>query len=221
MAQTQASSRSVFHAPPQGAAGSRVQDATTNRRKRRPRKLSARSLENAAYRHLQRYTSSRANLVRVLLRRVDRSVREHGGQREDWLDAVEQAVRKMEAAGLIDDAAYAKMLAQSLTRRGKALRVVRARLKEKGIEEALIHQTLTALREELAVASGDDPDLCAAVELARRKRLGAFGPNDHRQTRYRRHLAVLARAGFSFSVAKRVLQADDPEALLAPLSPFT
>ena len=48
-----------------------------------PRKVTLKSLENAALFYLQRYATSTENLRRVLMRRVDRSARAHSTDREE------------------------------------------------------------------------------------------------------------------------------------------
>ena len=67
-----------------------------------PRKLSERSLENAALHHLRRYAASTAQLRRVLMRRVDRSLRVHGGDRDEAARWVEALLEKLVRGGLLE-----------------------------------------------------------------------------------------------------------------------
>ena len=53
----------------------------------------------------------------------------------------------------------------------------------------------------------------AAVNLARRRRLGPFRRAGERAAMRGKDLAALARAGFSYPIAKRILDAATPEEL--------
>jgi regulatory protein len=56
-------------------------------------------------------------------------------------------------------------------------------------------------------------DLAAAVALVRRRRLGCFRTKAERSVRRERDMAVLARAGFGYDVARKVIEAGSEEAL--------
>ena len=50
----------------------------------------------------------------------------------------------------------------------------------------------------------------AAARYARRRRLGPFRAAPEREERRQRDLAALARAGFAYDVARRVIEAETP-----------
>ena len=56
---------------------------------------------------------------------------------------------------------------------------------------------------------GEDPELTAAVTLAKRRRLGPFAAKPPDGEQREKHLAALARAGFSYDVARRVIDGKD------------
>ena len=173
------------------------------RKKRRtPRRATPKSLENAALYHLARFASSAENLRRVLMRRVERSARFHETSIEEGAAAVAEIVTRFVASGLIDDAAYAEGRALGLFRRGASGRKIRFALAQKGVGAVDIEAALASLANQ----SGD-PELAAALNLARRRRLGPYGAPGDRQDRRRKDLAVLARAGFGYSIARRVIEA--------------
>ena len=62
------------------------------------------------------------------------------------------------------------------------------------------------------------PERTAAINLARRRRLGPFRPDAERAARRDKDLAVLARAGFPRDLSCRVIDAPDREALRALLA---
>ncbi|MBB4267088.1 regulatory protein RecX [Roseospira visakhapatnamensis] len=197
----------------QGRARERGADRTTGPARRgAPRRLTPRSLENAAVFYLQRYSASAEGVRRVLRRRVHRAAR--AGQALDpdettaWIEAV---IARLRRAGLLDDARHAETRAAALTRRGESRAMVARRLRADGVDAETIRATLDALAED---APGPDPDLAAAVTLARRRRLGPYRTDpDERALRRDRDLAALARKGFSARVAHAVVDAPDGPAL--------
>jgi regulatory protein len=175
---------------------------------RNPRKATPRSLENAALFYLQRFATSAENLRRVLMRRVERSAHAHGTDRAEGAAMVDTLIARFRGSGLLDDRAYAEAHAAMLRRRGLPSRVIRARLRRKGVDEDNVDAGLAAVDEH-----ADDPDFAAAVNFARRRRLGPFRPAEDRPGSGERDLAILARAGFRYDVARRILEASMPEEL--------
>lgn len=169
------------------------------------RRVSERSLENAAVFYLQRFPSSSANLRRVLARKVERA-RARGAEVEPA--EVERllgvVVQRMIDAGLVDDAAYARALTQSLFARGMSRRAIAQKLREKGVPEDEAARALARIAEE-----HEDPERTAAFAFARRRRLGCYRPLEQRRERREKDLAALARAGFSYSLARAVVDAEE------------
>jgi regulatory protein len=80
---------------------------------------------------------------------------------------------------------------------------------EKGVAPDDIDGALAALAE-----TAGNTDFTAAVNLARRRRLGPYRPLAARAEMREKDLAALARAGFSYDIARRVVDAataEDPE----------
>jgi regulatory protein len=174
-----------------------------------PRKVTPSYLENAALHYLQRFASSSANLRRVLMRKVQRSAEAHGTDPAEgaaWVDAL---LVRYRGAGLLDDAAYASAKTASLARRGTSPRGIRQKLAQKGVEGELIDESIGEL--------GENADLAAAVNFARRRRLGPFRPAG-REGSFEKELATLGRAGFSYETARRVLACADADAVEAMLA---
>ncbi len=175
-----------------------------DRNKRRtPRRATPKSLENAGLYHLARFASSAENLRRVLMRRVERSARAHETDIEEGAAAVAEIVARFAASGLIDDAAYAEGRALRLFRRGASRRKIRFALAQKGVGA----EDIEAAPASLTRQSGD-PELAAALNLARRRRLGPYGAPGGRDDRRQNDLAVFARAGFGYQIASRVIEAE-------------
>lgn len=167
--------------------------------RKKPRKLSPAYLEKAALHHLGRYATSVAQLRRVLVRKVDRSLREHGGDRTEALGLVDALIGRLVVKRLVDDRAYAETKAHSLRAGGRSGRAIALKLRTKGIATNLAAQTVAGAVAEVS-------EEAAARIWARKKRLGPFRREVARRAEHRqRDLAALARAGFSFAVARLIV----------------
>lgn len=162
--------------------------------------------------YLQRYATSAANLRDVLMRRVQRSAQAHGDDPADGAGLVDALIVRYLDAGLLDDRAYAEGRAASLHRRGVSRRGIVARLKAKGVGADDIEEALAQFGD-----TPDESDLAAACNYARRRRLGPWRSKE-RAERRERDLAALARQGFSYALALRVIDADTVEDLEAEIS---
>ncbi|MFC3593293.1 RecX family transcriptional regulator [Novosphingobium piscinae] len=130
-----------------------------------------------------------------------------------WAGAGEPPVGDLVArfvqAGYVDDAAYARMKAGSLRRRGYGERRIGQALDAAGI----------AAEERQSVTGSEASQRAAALAFARRRRLGPFavaaaGGMDRAVQRAAREkqLAALLRAGHRADHARDVLDAADPQA---------
>ena len=169
-----------------------------------PRRLSNSSVEAAALHYLERFAASAEALRRVLLRRVEHAARLRGEDAAEGRAMVDALIARYLASGLLDDRRYAEAKGRSILRQGGSIRAIRCRLAAKGVAPETIEAALGDLRDEQA-GSIDELDLAAAVALARRRRLGPYRPADQRVSARDRDLAALGRAGFSWEIARRVI----------------
>lgn len=157
-------------------------------------------LRRSAFAYLSRFSAHRARLTAVLTRRAERygpdlsaDVRAH---------AVAAEVDRCVALGLIDDQAWADARARRLLARGKPLGLIRDDLIARGLPTEVADRAIGHVAGE----SAEDPDIAAARAFARRRRLGPY----RRTPDVDRHkeLAAFARAGFSYAVAKTLVDAE-------------
>jgi len=175
--------------------------------KKAVRPVTAKYLENAATFYLERYPSTAEGLRRVLNRRVRKAEMADAPIIDNVKQTIDAIVARFVDAGVIDDKAFAQTKARSLHRRGSSTRQTRQRLKLAGIDEDVLDQAMAGLDQELAT----DPrqrEWQAAVALARRRRLGPFRDKDRKEHR-NRDLAAMARAGFEYELARKVIDAAD------------
>ena len=179
-----------------------------------PRKITESSLRNIALHYLQRYASSEENLKRVLKRRVMRSAQFHEIDSEEAARWIETLVENLAKSGMVDDRTYAEGRMRALFRRGVSPKGISQRLNQKGVDAALIQEVIAELYTETS-----DPNLLAAIKLVKRRRLGPYRLPEKREERRDKDLAAVARAGFDFQTARKVIYAQSTEELEEMINP--
>ncbi len=173
-----------------------------------PRALTMATLEKAASFYLERYSSSRENLRRVLMRRIAKATRDDAAMAEEGRALVEALLARYVGAGLLDDARYAEAKAAGLARAGASRFQIRGKLRQRGVARAEIDRAVGTLDE-----TAEGSEIAAACALMRRKRLGPYRTTGDRAAHRQKDLAALARAGFALDLARKLLGAADVAAL--------
>ena len=133
-----------------------------------------------ALRKLDARACSRAELVAAMVGRGFRT------------EVAEEVVARLEAVGLVDDQAYADALVRSrFAATGASGRALRDTLSRKGLGADVIERAVAQIDRDDGEARADD--------LVARRRRSLQGVS--RQTAYRRLASMLARKGYSPSVA--------------------
>lgn len=173
--------------------------------RRKPKKITESYLRNLLAWYLDRHDAPKAHIRRLMMQRVNRAVAFHDQDRDEAVALLDDALTFFERSGLIDDARWGELAIERWRRRGVSQRVIRGRLSAKGVSHELIQ---TLLRPD------HDAEHLAALRLARRRRIGPWNPDpsDDHDLR-RKHLGILGRAGFSYDLARRVLDETDREAM--------
>jgi len=177
--------------------------------RRAARPMTEKRLENIATFYLQRFSTSVAHLRQVLQRRAARSNRaQKDGAHANTMAAVwiDRLIARFVASGVLNDLSYGERQAEKLRAKGKSAQAIRTALKAKGLESAAIDQALRRTAD-----SADDAALKAALAYARRRKLGPFRPGLCDRATAQKDLGTLARAGFSYHIARQVLAASADE----------
>ncbi len=127
--------------------------------------------------------------------------------------AIDKIVETHKRTGAINDEAFAEMKVHSLRRSGRSAKMITQKLSQKGLKAPVIAK---ALSPEDADEDPQQAELKAARAMAKRRGLGPFrkaAPSDSDDPaliakRAVKDVTTLARAGFSFDIAKRVLDVD-------------
>lgn len=179
-----------------------------------PKPPDAASLRNAALRYVARYAANTTRLRRVLQAKLTKAALLHPEWAQDHAKrtalqgVIEQIMEEFCHKNYVDDVGFAANKVRSLQHQGKGRRMIMAKLQADGVQP----DEITAA---LATAQGDGDaealELEAARRLAKRKKLGAYRQNTGDSATLRRDYAALARAGFSHTIARQVLQQDMEE----------
>ena len=139
----------------------------------------------------------------IVLRRLDRSAAPRAAleelleRKEVDLRVAAEVLDRLEAAGVIDDTAYAARLARTrFAEKGAARRAIAEELRRKGLEEQNVAAALGQI-------DSDDED-AAALALARKKLIATR--HLPWEVRRRRTAAMLGRKGYSREVTMRAIE---------------
>lgn len=166
--------------------------------RRPPKPITRDYLFRAAVHYLERYASSSGNLRRVLERKILRRARERGEDPADFVPLVGETIVQLTELKLLDDQVFAQAKVASLRRRGTSRGHVFAKLAQKGVER----ETAAA-----AMAGDETEEADAALAYARRRRLGPFRIVGRAEKRDR-DVAAMMRAGFSYTLAAKIVDSD-------------
>lgn len=149
------------------------------------KKITPQRLKNIALYYLDRFDASSEKLKSVLMRRVQKAVMagdEVSPEAHGWIDEI---VQDMQRLGYVNDHRFCENKVRQYLNAGKSNRYIMSKLCEAGIDSDVICSFLP------------DDELEQAQIFVRKKRLGGD---------YQKDLAKLARAGFSYDIAQKVLR---------------
>ncbi len=163
----------------------------TSKRPRPP--LDEDSLREAALRYVSRFATSQGKLLAYLQRKVKE--RGWGGEQPADLPAL---VERLAALSYVDDSQYAVMKSAALGRRGYGARRINESLRAAGIAPA---------DRTDADAQVDAETWIAAERYARRKRVGPYASTMPDPKQREKAIAAFLRAGHSYAIARRWVDA--------------
>jgi regulatory protein len=136
-------------------------------------------------------------------RRTRRELARRLAAHEPDADLVERALAKLEALGLLDDAAVARAEAASRFKRGEGTGRVRQALMRKGVDRSAVDDAVRTVAGEEEI---DEAALCRSAAEKRLRALRSYAPDVQR----RRLTGFLLRRGFGgglvSDVVRRVLR---------------
>ena len=163
------------------------------------------NLRDLAYSYLEKYSPSKQQLKVYLLKKYLTKIKGTKSKKEVSL-IIDEIISKLEKNKVLNDEMYSDSKARMFLRRGYSLNKINQSLRNKGIENKFIKQSIDKIKEDSI-----EPDFNSALKLCKRRRIGPLRPDDNRELFYKKDMGILARNGFSFDLSKRVLDLDKSE----------
>ena len=157
------------------------------------------NLKDLAYSYLEKYSPSKQQLKVYLLKRYLTKIKGTKSKQEVTL-IIDEIIENLEKNRILNDELYSDSKARMFLRRGYSLNKINQSLRNKGIENKYIKQSIDKIKEDEI-----EPDFVSALKLCKRRRIGPLRPEANRELFYKKDMGILARGGFSFELSKRVL----------------
>jgi regulatory protein len=163
------------------------------------------NLRDLAYSYLERYSPSKQQLKVHLLKKYLTKIKGTKSKKE-VTTIIDEIISGLEKNKILDDELYSDSKARMFLRRGYSLNKINQSLRNKGIENKYIKQSIDKIKEDEI-----EPDFVSALKLCKRRRIGPLRPDANRELFYKKDMGILARGGFSFDLSKRVLDLETDE----------
>ncbi len=163
------------------------------------------NLKDLAYSYLEKYNPSKQQLKVFLLKKYLLKIKGTKSKKE-VTSIIDEIITNLEKNKLLNDEMYSDSKARIFLRRGYSLNKINQSLRNKGIEDKYVKQSIEKIKENEI-----EPDFVSALKLCKRRRIGPLRPESNRELFYKKDMGILARGGFSFDLSKRVLDLDAKE----------
>ncbi len=163
------------------------------------------NLRDLAYSYLEKYNPSKQQLKVYLLKKYLTKIKGTKSKREVSA-IIDQIILNLEKNKILNDELFSDTKARMFLRRGYSLNKINQSLRNKGIDNKFIKQSLDKIKEEEI-----EPDFVSALKLCKRRRIGPLRPEANRELFYKKDMGILARGGFSFDLSKRILDLESDE----------
>ena len=150
-------------------------------------------LKYAIY-YLSKYSSSKKNLEFILKKKI-RRLSDEKQIRFHLYNEIQIIIEKLEKLNLINDQVFVESKIQSLQYQAKSQNYIKQYLLKKGIDKQLIEEQIS-----LFYKNNKNLEKENALKFAKKRNL------INNDQDYQKKLSKLARAGFSYDIAKEILK---------------
>ena len=157
------------------------------------------NLRDLAYSYLEKYSPSKQQLKVFLLKKYLTKIKGTKSKKE-VTSIIDEIILHLEKNKILNDEMYSDSKARMFLRRGYSLNKINQSLRNKGIDNKFIKQSIDKIKEDEI-----EPDFVSALKLCKRRRIGPLRPDANRELFYKKDMGILARGGYSFDLSKRVL----------------
>jgi len=163
------------------------------------------NLKDLAYSYLEKYSPTKQQLKVYLLKKYLTKIKGTKSKKE-ITSIIDKIISNLEKNRFLNDEMYSDSKARMFLRRGYSLNKINQSLRNKGIDDKFIKQSIDKIKEDEI-----EPDFVSALKLCKRRRIGPLRPSANRELFYKKDMGILARGGFSFDLSKRILDLDNEE----------
>ena len=152
-----------------------------------------------AYSYLEKYSPSKQQLRIYLFKKFIKINQKISSKREIF-SLIDSIISSLVDQKLLSDKYYSDTKSKAFLRKGYSLNKIRYSLIKKGIDEKYIKASISKIKE-----NESNPDFFSAIKVCKRRRIGACREEGNRPLFYKKDISILARAGFSYEISKKVL----------------
>ena len=157
-------------------------------------------IRNFAYTYLEKYSPSKQQLRTYLFKKMIK-INQKISSKKETFNLIDTVISSLEEQKLLSDKYYSDAKSKAFFRRGYSLNKIRFNLIKKGINEKYIKDSILKIKEDEV-----DPDFFSAIKACKKRRIGPSREESNRPLFYKKDISILARAGFSYDVSKKVLE---------------
>ena len=183
-------------------------------KKKKNRKITKSYLNGIAYRYLERYATTEANLFFILKRKVDRIINQQEQNDDDYSEIenwINEVITECVKHSLVDDRLYAESKLNSYTISGNSIPTIKNKLRSKGVPLEIINEVV-----DKAIENTPNMNQISAIKYVKKRRFGPFRIRQSNERTDEKELAAMARAGYSYHEATKILKSsrEDLEGIL-------
>jgi regulatory protein len=157
-------------------------------------------IQNYAYSYLEKYSSSKQQLRTYLFKKLIKK-KQNITSKKEIFNLIDSVILSLEEQKFLSDKYYSDAKSKAFLRKGYSLNKIRYNLIKKGIDDKYIKSSISKIKD-----NESDPDFFSAIKMCKRRRIGPSRDENNRNLFYKKDISILARAGFTYEVSKRVLE---------------
>ena len=157
-------------------------------------------IRNFAYSYLEKYSPSKQQLKIYLYKKLIKKKQKIVNKREIF-NLIDIVINGLVEQNFLSDRYYSDAKSKAFLRKGYSLNKIRYSLIKKGIDAKYIKASISKIKE-----NESDPDFFSALKICKRRRIGPCREESNRPLFYKKDISILARAGFSYELSKKVLE---------------
>ena len=124
------------------------------------------NLKDLAYSYLEKYSPSKQQLKVYLLKKYLTKIKGSKSKKE-VTSIIDKIILNLESNKFLNDEMYSDSKARMFLRRGYSLNKINQSLRNKGIEDKFVRQSIEKIKEDQI-----EPDFVSALKLCKRRRIG-------------------------------------------------